>query len=113
MEASMMRSVALGCLIVGLLLIPLDTLQAQNGSRPNIVFTSASAPPGTRTPNLLIKSATAARSANPGDPRQLCEFIDCSLLRAVGAVSERWAPEMVLRLRLDRMSEEQQLRFTE
>ena len=34
----MIRSVALGCLTVGLLLVPFDSLQAQNGSRPNIVF---------------------------------------------------------------------------
>ena len=36
-----MRSVALGCLAVGLLLVPLGSLQAQNGSRPNIVFMMA------------------------------------------------------------------------
>ncbi len=35
------RSVALGCLAVGSLLVPLDSLQAQNGSKPNIVFMMA------------------------------------------------------------------------
>ena len=36
-----MRSVALGCLAVGSLLVLLDSLQAQNGSKPNIVFMMA------------------------------------------------------------------------
>ncbi len=36
-----MRSVALGCLAVGSLLVPLDCLQAQNSSKPNIIFMMA------------------------------------------------------------------------
>ena len=41
MEARTVRSIALGCLTVGSLLVPLGSLQAQNGNRPNIVFMMA------------------------------------------------------------------------
>ena len=37
----MLRSVAIGCLAVGSLLVPLSSLEAQNGNRPNIVFMMA------------------------------------------------------------------------